>query len=267
MTTLNEYLSFFEKVDKRLRDETIADLLPHFDLSKRADFEGDATAKEKTPPKKLVALEKRLKSLAKERDLKSVKLEFESEHSLWELIFVDSNGAVRKISWALVSSPEYRQMMAKYKLIEQFMEPPFIIETAPKAPKEATKVEEDGAAEANGEAEEASAAEKPAAKAAARGKKPEPQIAEKTSVRELFEHVLNEGRKDFIVQRYKGLGEMTAEQLWQTTMDPEKRTLLAVKAEDIEACEIIFTTLMGEDVEARRKFIEENALDVKNLDI
>jgi DNA gyrase subunit B len=60
---------------------------------------------------------------------------------------------------------------------------------------------------------------------------------------------------------------MTAEQLWQTTMDPERRTLLVVKAEDIEACEAIFTTLMGEDVEARRKFIEDNALDVKNLDI
>jgi len=60
---------------------------------------------------------------------------------------------------------------------------------------------------------------------------------------------------------------MTAEQLWETTMDPERRTLLSVKLEDIAACETIFTTLMGEDVEARRKFIEDNALDVKNLDI
>jgi DNA gyrase subunit B len=92
-------------------------------------------------------------------------------------------------------------------------------------------------------------------------------LVEKTNARDLFEYVLAEGRKDFIVQRYKGLGEMTAPQLWETTMDPERRTLLSVKLEDIAECETIFSTLMGEDVEARRKFIEDNALDVKNLDI
>jgi DNA gyrase subunit B len=69
------------------------------------------------------------------------------------------------------------------------------------------------------------------------------------------------------VQRYKGLGEMTSTQLWETTMNPEIRSLMQVKLEDIAETETIFTTLMGEDVEARRKFIEENALDVKNLDI
>ena len=82
-----------------------------------------------------------------------------------------------------------------------------------------------------------------------------------------FEYVKKEGSRGYDVQRYKGLGEMTAPQLWETTMDPERRTLLSVKLEDIAECETIFTTLMGEDVEARRKFIEENALDVKNLDI
>src|ERR1039458_10276340 len=95
----------------------------------------------------------------------------------------------------------------------------------------------------------------------------QPEIVEKNTARELFDYVLNEGRKEYIVQRYKGLGEMTAEQLWETTMDPERRTLLQVRLEDIAECETIFTTLMGEDVEARRKFIEDNALDVKNLDI
>src|SRR5205085_1354495 len=110
-----------------------------------------------------------------------------------------------------------------------------------------------------------SKSDKKSVKPAARRR--EIETVEKPNVRELFAYVLEEGKKDFQVQRYKGLGEMTAEQLWETTMDPEKRTLLSVKADDIEACEIIFTTLMGEDVEARRKFIEENALDVKNLDI
>jgi DNA gyrase subunit B len=69
------------------------------------------------------------------------------------------------------------------------------------------------------------------------------------------------------VQRYKGLGEMTSTQLWETTMDPDRRTLLQVKLEDLAETDLIFTTLMGEDVEARRKFIEDNAQDVKNLDV
>ncbi len=85
--------------------------------------------------------------------------------------------------------------------------------------------------------------------------------------RGLLEHVKNEGKRDASVQRYKGLGEMNAEQLADTTMNPEKRTLLEVRVEDLVATDLIFTTLMGEDVESRRKFIEENALDVKNLDL
>lgn len=84
---------------------------------------------------------------------------------------------------------------------------------------------------------------------------------------ELLEHIKNEGKKDASVQRYKGLGEMNSEQLAETTMNPEKRTLLKVRLEDAVQSEEIFSTLMGEDVESRRKFIEENALDVKNLDV
>jgi DNA gyrase subunit B len=84
---------------------------------------------------------------------------------------------------------------------------------------------------------------------------------------DLLNYVKNEGKKDASVQRYKGLGEMNAEQLADTTMNPEKRTLLQVKLEDAVESDLIFTTLMGEDVESRRKFIEENALDVKNLDV
>ncbi|MBM3773582.1 MAG: DNA topoisomerase (ATP-hydrolyzing) subunit B [Acidobacteria bacterium] len=84
---------------------------------------------------------------------------------------------------------------------------------------------------------------------------------------ELLNSVKTEGKRDASVQRYKGLGEMNAEQLADTTMNPEKRTLLQVRLDDLVETDMIFTTLMGEDVESRRKFIEENALDVKNLDV
>jgi DNA gyrase subunit B len=85
--------------------------------------------------------------------------------------------------------------------------------------------------------------------------------------RDLLTNVKGEGTREVNVQRYKGLGEMNAEQLWETTMNAEKRTLLQVDLKDFAETEPIFSTLMGEDVESRRKFIEENALDVKNLDV
>jgi DNA gyrase subunit B len=80
-------------------------------------------------------------------------------------------------------------------------------------------------------------------------------------------YVLEDAKKEFTITRFKGLGEMNPEQLWETTMNAETRTLLQVKLEDVVAAETMFTTLMGENVAERRKFIEDNALDVVNLDI
>jgi DNA gyrase subunit B len=89
----------------------------------------------------------------------------------------------------------------------------------------------------------------------------------KESAAEVLAFVLEDAKKDFAITRFKGLGEMNPEQLWETTMNAETRTLLQVKLEDVVKAEEIFTTLMGENVEERRKFIQDNALDVVNLDI
>jgi DNA gyrase subunit B len=256
---LKEYFGYFDKVNKRLRDEKVTELLPRLDLSKRTDFEGD----KKAASKKIEKLEKELKKLQKERDFKSIESRFDEEHNLWEVKYVNSQGADHVINWELASTAEYRQLLSKFKQVEPYMEPPFVIETITDATPSSDTAEESAA-----EGEEADTkAEKKAPKVAARKRSAEPEIVEKANVRELFEYVKEAGSRGYEKTRYKGLGEMNSEQLWQTTMDPERRTLLSVKLEDLAECETIFSTLMGEDVEARRKFIEDNALDVKNLDI
>jgi DNA gyrase subunit B len=79
--------------------------------------------------------------------------------------------------------------------------------------------------------------------------------------------ILEAGKKGVSIQRFKGLGEMNAEQLWETTLDPENRTLLQVKVDEYEEADQTFSTLMGNVVEPRREFIQDNALKVVNLDV
>jgi DNA gyrase subunit B len=263
MGTLKEYLDFVEKVDKRVRNEKLTELLARAELVHRADF---ASKTESEVPPKLVALHAQLTALKDEFQFKAVNPPAEDEeHHTWSISFTDAQGATRPIDWALASSPEFKQMMSKFILIKQYLEPPFLIEYIAKTASAETAAEESEAPEGEPAAEtsEVQAEAKQARRTARLPREP----VEKQTARELYAHIVETGKKDYSVQRYKGLGEMTSQQLWETTMDPERRTLLQVKLEDIAETEAIFTTLMGEDVEARRKFIEDNALDVKNLDI
>ncbi len=272
MRSVNDYLGFFDKVDKRLRNEEVVRIFAETfasegkDAVRRTDFESDV---------KLKQMRVRLKEIERAYQFKSVsEVEYDEEHRTYSLTFVDAQGAPRHIDWTLAAAPESRQLLAKQAQLSEKLAGPFLVEYAGKVPAAAKSgeapeeqgLELDASEELEGAAEDdviATEAAKPGKRSGKVGQDP---VVKKTA-REVFEYVIEQGRKEYQVQRYKGLGEMTDVQLWDTTMDPARRTLVQVKLEDIAATEEIFTTLMGEDVESRRKFIEDNALDVKNLDI
>ncbi len=289
MSNLNDYLNLSDKVGKRLRNERV--LLDFIELFAH---EGASPARKEDfqSPAKLAAMQKRLEAIRREHQFRAVgEPLFDEEHQTWSVSFTDSQGAERRIDWALANSAETRQLLGKYAQIAlskegNQLEGPFHISyiSSPASPAQAggqNTSPNPGATPSQAELDEAAEVEEmegvnqtiAAAPGTAAEAKPGKRSrasrdpVEKKTPREVFDYVIEQGRKEYDVSRYKGLGEMTAPQLWETTMDPDHRTLMQVKLEDIAATEEIFTTLMGEDVESRRKFIEENALDVKNLDI
>ena len=208
--------------------------------------------------------------------LRTVSCVRDEEHSTWGLHVDDRSFGYSKtdtLGGALVASAEYRALGASYAEIgalarglrqggvEVRLAAGKVADTEPEEVPEA-----DGEAPAAPVvtavdlAEHASAAAAPA-KAAKDGP------VRITSLDAFIDHFLALGRKGITVNRYKGLGEMNPETLWVTTMNPDARTLLQVRAEDHTEADQMFTTLMGDQVEPRRKFIEDNALDVRNLDI
>jgi DNA gyrase subunit B len=200
------------------------------------------------------------------RDLSVVR---DEEHNAWSLRIDDRSGGysrIDNIGLAFIASGDYRTLAAGYLEIKH------VVRSLRKGPIELTTL----AASKPVEEEEVEATEPPDTEAAAppvataalaasgRADAAPVRIA---SLDDFVEQFFALGRKGVAVNRYKGLGEMNPETLWATTMNPEARTLLQVRAEDHTEADQMFTTLMGDQVEPRRKFIEDNALDVRNLDI
>jgi DNA gyrase subunit B len=206
----------------------------------------------------------------------------DEEHQAFALAIEDRSGGYprhHRVDQDFVTTGEFRTLAASYQDVKD-IRGPMIVKTTAAAPAEASgdePVENTAAANDTAiggapldEATKLAAEPKPLDSSA--GPKQMPKAVRDADVRvesldELAEFFTAAGKKGVAVNRYKGLGEMNPDTLWETTMDPERRSLAQVRAEDHMEADLMFTTLMGDQVEPRRKFIEDNALDVKNLDI
>ena len=202
----------------------------------------------------------------------------DEEHNAFLLAVEDrSHGYPRTFSIGVdfIASGEYRTLLGAFSEIRDVAFPVVVTSTGSAPPE----VSEDGAVPGDGEATADEAASVQAADPSAapnepsaggqpsgtRGRKEADATLDDLDA--FVEFFIAAGKKGVAVNRYKGLGEMNPDTLWLTTMDPENRTLLQVRAEDHAEADLMFTTLMGDQVEPRRKFIEDNALDVTNLDV
>ena len=203
---------------------------------------------------------------ALEEPQRTVSVQSDEEHQAFALAIEDrSAGYTRhyRIDLDFVTTVEFRTLLGSYQDVRG-IRGPMVVTTLAGAAREEAAEEGDGASDP------AAADAGPPLDQAARPA--ESRSIPKTDVKvdsldELVALFIAAGEKGITINRYKGLGEMNPDTLWETTMRPESRTLLQVRAEDHTEADLMFTTLMGDQVEPRRKFIEDNALDVKNLDV
>ena len=206
---------------------------------------------------------------------RTVSVSRDDEHNAFELTIEDrSQGYPRRYTLGVdfIGSGEYRTLHAAYREIQDIKFPVVIKASESAVAEEAVEEPDTAAADDTGiggapvdEGTRPAAEPKTPASAATRGRKePDTTLA---TVDDFVEYFIAAGKKGVAVNRYKGLGEMNPDTLWMTTMDPENRTLMQVRAEDHAEADQMFTTLMGDQVEPRRKFIEDHALEVSNLDV
>jgi len=206
--------------------------------------------------------------------LRDVAVKRDEEHNTW-LLHIDDRptgySRIDTIGPEFVSGGEFRTLAASYadiaSVVRSFRKGAVEVLMSG-APVEEEQINEETGEELTADEKDAlnaiGVAPVAAATPAAPVAKGNPRLK---SIDEFIDHFITLGRKGVAINRYKGLGEMNPETLWTTTMNPDVRTLLQVKAEDHTEADSMFTTLMGDQVEPRRKFIEDNALEVKNLDI
>src|SRR5213593_2343697 len=202
---------------------------------------------------------------------RSVTVERDEEHNRYLLQIEDrSSGYARQhtIGVDFVTAGEYRTLLANHRDMPALQGDIIVSSSGSIAdePEEATASADDSTIGGG----PTDAATKLAAEPKDRVRKPLKDAQADVTLRsldDLVDFFIAAGKKGIAINRYKGLGEMNPDQLWATTMDPQIRTLLQVRAEDHTEADLMFTTLMGDQVEPRRKFIEDNALDVKNLDV
>jgi DNA gyrase subunit B len=208
-------------------------------------------------------------------DTRTVTVQSDEEHSAFSLAIDDRTAGYSRLAtvgFEFVGTAEYRTLSNTFRTVKDRLGPVNVRTVDGKSAAAATAAAatdeiERTAAELSALAELGVAPAEGATPTPAAAAKPAKADVDIDTIDELVTYFLEAGRKGVVVGRYKGLGEMNPEQLWETTMKPEVRTLLQVRAEDHAEADLMFTTLMGDQVEPRRKFIEDNALDVKNLDI
>ena len=207
---------------------------------------------------------------------RTVTVEPDYEHNCHQLMIVDRTDGYPKpwtIGVEFVTTGEYRLLQASYEGVKDLRGPMIITTITPTSSSAGDATEESGSEDAEADATPVEpATETPPTETVGEGgtksSKDQKDHEERVeSIDALIEYFIAAGRRGVAVNRYKGLGEMNPEQLWATTMHPENRTLLQVRAEDHTEADLMFTTLMGDQVEPRRRFIEDHALDVKNLDV